>query len=249
MENVEIKVEGMHCDGCVKSVKRMLTGIAGVDKVEVSLAEGKAEVSFDPAKTGVADFKRAVERAGFQASQRSPVAAAPDLQAWHESWMLADGARVECRVIHPEDADIEQDFVRGLSAETKYFRFMAEIGELSPQTLARFVTVHYPQDLALIATIPEGGRDKEIGVARYVAEPGAGTCEFAVTVADAWQQRGVGYRLMRALIGFARAGGLKTMEGFVLHDNRRMLQLARVLGFHVLPTANDPGLRHVVLAL
>ena len=40
METLEFKVEGMDCDGCVKSVTRMLTGIAGVEKVEVSLAEG-----------------------------------------------------------------------------------------------------------------------------------------------------------------------------------------------------------------
>jgi copper chaperone len=67
MEKIEFKVEGLHCDGCVKSVTRMLSGIAGVEKVEVSLAEGKAEVSFDPAKAGLPEFKRAVERAGFKA--------------------------------------------------------------------------------------------------------------------------------------------------------------------------------------
>jgi copper chaperone len=67
MEKIEFKVEGLHCDGCVKSVTRMLTGIPGVEKVDVSLAEGKAEVSFDPAKAGLPEFKRAVERAGFRA--------------------------------------------------------------------------------------------------------------------------------------------------------------------------------------
>ncbi len=67
MEKIEFKVEGLHCDGCVKSVTRMLTGIPGVEKVDVSLAEGKAQVSFDPAKAGLPEFKRAVERAGFKA--------------------------------------------------------------------------------------------------------------------------------------------------------------------------------------
>ena len=67
MESLEFKVEGMDCEGCVKSVTRMLSGIAGVDKVEVSLAEGKANVSFDPARAGLTEFKRAVERAGFKA--------------------------------------------------------------------------------------------------------------------------------------------------------------------------------------
>ena len=66
MDNVEFKVEGMHCDGCVKSVTRMLSGVAGVEAVDVSLGEGRARVSFDPARAGLAEFKRAVERAGFR---------------------------------------------------------------------------------------------------------------------------------------------------------------------------------------
>jgi len=57
----------MHCDGCVKSVTRTLSAVPGVEKVDVSLAEGRANVSLDPAKAGVAELKRAVERAGFKA--------------------------------------------------------------------------------------------------------------------------------------------------------------------------------------
>lgn len=67
METIELKVEGMDCDGCVKSVTRMLTGVRGVAKVDVSLAGARARVTYDPAQSGPADFKRAVERAGFKA--------------------------------------------------------------------------------------------------------------------------------------------------------------------------------------
>ena len=67
METIELKVEGMDCDGCVKSVTRMLSGVPGVEKVDVSLAEGKANVTYDPAKSGVAELKRAVVRAGYKA--------------------------------------------------------------------------------------------------------------------------------------------------------------------------------------
>ena len=67
METVELKVEGMDCQGCVKSVTRMLTGVAGVQSVDVSLEEARARVTFDPAKSGIADFKKAVERAGYRA--------------------------------------------------------------------------------------------------------------------------------------------------------------------------------------
>ena len=67
METVELKVEGMDCQGCVKSVTRMLAGVAGVDKVDVSLEEGRARVTYDPAKAGPAELKRAIERAGYKA--------------------------------------------------------------------------------------------------------------------------------------------------------------------------------------
>ncbi len=53
MESVAFKVEGLHCDGCVKSVTRMLNGVAGVEKVDVSLAEGKrAACSSIPPRRG-----------------------------------------------------------------------------------------------------------------------------------------------------------------------------------------------------
>ena len=67
MDTVDIKVEGMDCQGCVKSVTRMLSGLPGVETVDVSLEEGRARVSYDPARSALSDMKRAVERAGFKA--------------------------------------------------------------------------------------------------------------------------------------------------------------------------------------
>jgi copper chaperone len=67
METVELQVEGMDCQGCVKSVTRMLSGVAGVENVEVLLEQGRARITYDPAKSGPAEFKRAIERAGYKA--------------------------------------------------------------------------------------------------------------------------------------------------------------------------------------
>jgi copper chaperone len=67
METVELKVEGMDCQGCVKSVTRMLHGVAGVAEVDVSLDRARARVTYDPAKAKVEDLKRAIERAGYKA--------------------------------------------------------------------------------------------------------------------------------------------------------------------------------------
>ena len=67
METIELKVQGMDCDGCVKSVTRMLSSVAGVQSVDVSLAEARAKVTYDPSKASVAQMKMAVERAGYKA--------------------------------------------------------------------------------------------------------------------------------------------------------------------------------------
>ena len=67
METVELKVEGMDCEGCVKSVTRMLSGVPGVQQVQVSLADASARVTYDPAQATVPAMKKAVERAGYKA--------------------------------------------------------------------------------------------------------------------------------------------------------------------------------------
>lgn len=63
-----VKVNGMTCQGCVRSVKRVLETIPGVQQADVSLEQKEARVSFDPAKTGVDAFKAAINDAGYEAA-------------------------------------------------------------------------------------------------------------------------------------------------------------------------------------
>jgi copper chaperone len=66
MATAEIKIEGMTCEGCVKSLSRTLTGVPGVNEVNVCLAQASAKVTYDPQRTSVADLKKAVQRAGYE---------------------------------------------------------------------------------------------------------------------------------------------------------------------------------------
>jgi len=68
METATLKVTGMTCQGCVKSVTRVLQSVPGVGNVAVSLDHGEAKLDYDPAKSGPADFRKAVEDAGFDVS-------------------------------------------------------------------------------------------------------------------------------------------------------------------------------------
>jgi copper chaperone len=68
METTTIKVGGMSCGGCVKSVTGVLTALDGVVKAEVSLEQKQAVVEFDAAKVTRDQLKAVVEDAGFDAS-------------------------------------------------------------------------------------------------------------------------------------------------------------------------------------
>jgi acetyltransferase len=163
--------------------------------------------------------------------------------------VLPDGIAVTLRAIRPEDAAMERAFVRNLSEESKYFRFISALRELSERMLVRFTQIDYDREMALIAVVEENGADLEIGVARYAINPDHESCEFALVVADRWHGRGIATMLMNALMEAARDKGLVLMEGVVLHNNDKMLRLMRRLGFEIRPEAEDPSLRQVVKRL
>lgn len=162
----------------------------------------------------------------------------------HE-WTAGDGTRVTIRPIRPDDREIERAFVRGLSSNSKYFRFFSTIKDLSPQLLDRFTQVDYPREMAFIATIQAEMAELEIGVARYAPGRSERTAEFAVVVADNWQGRGIGRELLRHLFGVAEDAGFTRIEGIVLRANKNMLRLSRELGFTVSHYPGDANLVHI----
>ncbi|MCG6888991.1 MAG: bifunctional acetate--CoA ligase family protein/GNAT family N-acetyltransferase [Gammaproteobacteria bacterium] len=164
-------------------------------------------------------------------------------------WQQADGTSITIRPIRPEDASIEQSFVRELSTESRYFRFMGTMNELTQQMLIRFTQLDYDRELALIAVYEQDGKEIELGVARYVINADRESCEFALVVADKWHNRGIGTRLMTALIDAARARGLKIMNGEIMGDNKNMLQLVKKLGFSIDRSAEDMSLLSAEITL
>jgi acetyltransferase len=162
---------------------------------------------------------------------------------------LNDGTDIVIRPIRPEDAEIEQAFIRGLSAESKYFRYKNSIHELSLEMLVRFTQIDYHNEMALVAINPAAGGEEEIGVARYVTNPDKKSCEFAIVVSDKWQGKGIARLLMQKLIEIARNRGLEIMEGQVLANNFRMLELMKSLNFRISNDPNDPGIKLAIQRL
>lgn len=158
---------------------------------------------------------------------------------------LRDGTNVTIRPIGPEDTEREQAFVRGLSPESRYFRFMTTLRELSPEMLDRFTHPNPAREIALVALVDEGGQPKQIGVARCVVNAQREGCEFAIVVADAYQGKGLGTRLMEELMALARARDVRRIEGLVLANNDAMLRLMRSLGFQITTPPEDARTRRV----
>ena len=134
--------------------------------------------------------------------------------------------------MRPHDRDIEHAFVSGLSAETRSNRLLGGSKAITREYIESLVSVDFSRDMALAAATMLDG-ETLLGVARYVRDRSGDAAEFAIVIADAWQGRGIGRRLLAKLIEAARWRGVKRLYGDILATNRPMLELARKLGFEL----------------
>src|SRR5450759_626455 len=148
-----------------------------------------------------------------------------------ETWTLDDGSMLTLHHIAPGDAAREQAFVRGLSTQSSYLRFHGTIKELIKKDLKKFTDPDSGNTVALIVVHDGATGEEEIGVARYVIDTDGKNCEFAVVVADDWQKRGIGTRLMNALIRHLQVSGVKQISGYVIKRNSAMRKFIKQMGF------------------
>lgn len=149
-----------------------------------------------------------------------------------KSWdgILCDGQSVLIRNIRADDMERERRFIERLSPSSRRFRFLGTLVSPSDNLLRQLVVLNPAQNVALIALIGDGSNQLEIGVARLSMEADD-TCEFAVTVSDEWQNRGLGTLLMQHLICSAIERGIKSMHSIDAVDNEPMREFAAHLGF------------------
>ena len=195
------------------------------------------------------DARIVVENLPITAGRYDHMAIHPYPSHLKSSFQAKDGTLVTIRPIKPEDVRMEQEFVKALSPESRYMRFMNTIREVSPAQLVRFTQIDYDREMAFLATIEQEGVEKEIGVVRYATSPDGESCEFAIVVADDWQGKGLARRLMGTLIDTAGSSGLRYMRGDFLAENTRMLAFVASLGFVLSAHPEDHGLKRGVLVL
>ncbi|NLQ17744.1 GNAT family N-acetyltransferase [Marinomonas sp. M1K-6] len=163
----------------------------------------------------------------------------PYPRQWVSEKVLKNDEIATVRPVLPRDSGILADFVRSMSHETRYFRFISNIEELTPRMLASMSHIDYDREMALLAVINRDGQDLLIGTARYIDNFDDQSCEFAVVLGDAFQGLGLASYLMRQLFQVAADKGVRVMKGIVLAENKRMIEFCKHLGFSIQRDPDD----------
>lgn len=157
--------------------------------------------------------------------------------------------QVVLRPIRPEDEPQHHDFIRALDPEDLRLRFFGLVRDFYHRDLARFTQIDYNREMAFIATaLDSRGAPETLGVVRAIVDPDKQQAEFAIIVRSRIKERGLGRLLMKKMIRYLKAQGVAEVMGEVLTENRRMLALARSLGFHQ-KRALEGGVVRIILDL
>ncbi len=145
--------------------------------------------------------------------------------------VLRDGATVRIRPARPDDRERVEDYLIGLSDESRYFRFGGASVDVS-EIARRSTEIDYRGHLTLLA-LADAGAGEVIGGAQYIREGDVPRAEVSVSVADALQGRGLGSILVAHLADAAGDAGISTFHAHVLPENHRMIEVFRRSGFPV----------------
>jgi acetyltransferase len=167
----------------------------------------------------------------------------PYPKQWERHTTLRDGTAILVRPVRPEDEPLYGPFFAGVTAQDLRLRFFAPVKDFSHTFIARFTQLDYARAMAFIAI--EEATGAMLGVVRLHADANYETGEYAILLRSDLKGRGLGWLLMQMMIEYARAEGLKTIEGQVLSENTTMIAMCRELGFTV---TTDPQEPEIVLA-
>lgn len=134
------------------------------------------------------------------------------------------------RPIRPDDAALYPEFLSKTTPQDMRLRFFGVGKAFSDQLLIRLTQLDYDREMAFVALEQNGALG---GVARLSSDPDHDVAEYALLVRSDLQGHGLGWAMLHRLIEYAKADGLKRIEGLVLSDNAAMLKMCREFGFHL----------------
>ena len=146
--------------------------------------------------------------------------------------ILRGGETLRLRSPRETDRDEILEFFGALSERSLYMRFHG-FPRLGPEVAEQLVDPNWRERGALVGTFLEDGRERIVAVANYVRLRDPAVAEAAFAVADEYQRRGIGTRLVEQLAMRAGSEGIERIVAEVLADNRGMLGVFEALGFEL----------------
>jgi acetyltransferase len=145
--------------------------------------------------------------------------------------LLKDNREALLRPIRPEDEPMEAEMFKKLSDQSLYFRFFGYVPKVTHDFLTRLTQIDYDREMALIVEIEENGTKYMAGVVRIIEDAWGDMAEFAILVADPWQNQGLGTLMTDYMLEIARDKGIKKINASVLRNNSHMIKMFKNRGF------------------
>ena len=176
----------------------------------------------------------------WQSSHYSHLVIAPYPTRHVTPWRLNDGTELILRPIRPEDEPLEYEMLSSCSEETIRSRYYQNIKNISHAMLVRSCHIDYDRDMTIVAEMRTGKERRLVGIGSLTVDVNGGTAgEFAITVHDDFQKKGLASKLLDLLIGIAVEKGLTEFYGFLEPTNGRMTYLCEKLGMTRSRTPDD----------
>jgi acetyltransferase len=171
----------------------------------------------------------------------------PYPKEWEREVTLAGGRAVFIRPVRPEDEGLVRTFLDQVTPEDLRLRFFAPIRAFTHAFIARLIQIDYARAIAFTAI--DAATREMIGAVRLHADANRETGEFGILVRSDLKGVGIGWELMRMMIEWARAEGLRVIEGQVLREITYMLYMCCRFGFVIRLDPHDADIRLVTLAI
>lgn len=149
--------------------------------------------------------------------------------------------------MRPEDEPAITAFLGRVSREDLRLRFFHVMKEFSHTFVARLTQLDYARAMAFVASDAITG--DVLGAVRLHSDSRYETGEYAILLRSDLKGKGLGWALMRLLIEYAKAEGLKRLSGIVLRENTTMLTMCRELGFDIRSDPREASVMVVSLDL
>ncbi|MFC5740757.1 GNAT family N-acetyltransferase [Dyella tabacisoli] len=162
---------------------------------------------------------------------------------------IQDGRELRLRGIEPSDVPALKRCFNRLSPEDVRRRFMHAMAEL-PEPMAQRLCRIDPTIETAYVLMDESTKPSEMcGVGRIYVDESAASAEFSVLIEQDWTRLGLGALLLQRLVDDCRHRGLTEIWGYVLVENRPMLELCKELGFTRRLALDEPGTALISLQL